>query len=410
MLSEAWLVSYGLLGLTQNGLVPVLMPLVAPSGSAAGLTYAAFSLLGLFAPVLGGWADYTGRHRDLLIWGTLAAGLLLMLFPIASEPIRILLAAGAGLGTMATTTAGNVLAIQGYAEAEWDARIALLQRYTSAGQVIGLVGAGMLAQHHPGLGFVCAGIALLIAAALAVFSAPGSVSRLRHAKPALRPMVGGDAGVSGPHHRGHHVSWAEMRDYLRVINRPLRRLLIIWLIAYPAMNGFATLFPLAMTREFGMDPVLPSSAYAIGVAASLLLYAPIGGATHRIGGGRILMFGMAARLVLLGVVAVAALLHGAWIGWVILAGFALVQFVWPLLAVGANSLAVRLAPTARGEAVGLFNAATSLAAAIGSALAGVVFGAAGFAGLTLVTFAVVGAGLALVRVWSGAKAPAVNIP
>ena len=46
-----------------------------------------------------------------------------------------------------------------------------------------------------------------------------------------------------------------------------------------------------------------------------------------------------------------------------LIGFALIQFVWPLLAVGANSLSVRLAPTARGESVGLFNAATSLAAA-----------------------------------------------
>ena len=46
MRTQAWLISYGLLGLTQNGLVPVLMPLVAMHGGAAGLTYAAFSLLG----------------------------------------------------------------------------------------------------------------------------------------------------------------------------------------------------------------------------------------------------------------------------------------------------------------------------------------------------------------------------
>ena len=70
-----------------------------------------------------------------------------------------------------------------------------------------------------------------------------------------------------------------------------------------------------------------------------------------------------------------------------------------LLAVAANSLSVRLAPTARGESVGLFNAATSLAAAVGSALAGVIFGVAGFAGLTAVTFVAVGAALALIRVW-----------
>ena len=63
--SQTWLISYGLVGLTQNGLVPILMPLVAPGDGAAGVTYAAFSLLGLFAPFLGTWADRSGRHRDL---------------------------------------------------------------------------------------------------------------------------------------------------------------------------------------------------------------------------------------------------------------------------------------------------------------------------------------------------------
>ena len=209
--TEAWLVSYGLLGLTQNGLVPVLMPLVAPHGGAAGLTYAAFSLLGLFAPGLGSWADHTGRHRDLLIWGSLGAGALLLLFYSANAPLRIVIAAGAGLGVMATTTAGNVLAIQGFSEAEWDMRVALLQRYISAGQVIGLVAAGVFARSHPGDGFVFAGVALLVAGALAFVSAPGRVRRDPDEKPAPRPMVGGDAGVSGPHHRGHHVTWQELR-------------------------------------------------------------------------------------------------------------------------------------------------------------------------------------------------------
>jgi MFS family permease len=396
---EPWLISYGLLGLTQNGLVPVLMPLVAHGSGAAGLTYAAFSLLGLFAPLLGTWADYTGRHRDLLIWGALGSGVLLLLFDAAHEGGRIILAAGAGLGVMATTTAGNVLAIQGFAEAEWDARVAMLQRYVSAGQVIGLVTAGLLAHSHPGDGFVVAGIALLVAGALAFGSAPGRERRGPQNRPPPRPMVGGDAGVTGPHHRGHHMSWQELRSYLSVINRPLRRFLIIWLVGYPAMNGFATLFPVAMTRQFGMDPVLPSIAYAIGVGTSLMLYAPVGRATHRIGGGRMLMAGFGARLVLLGILTLACLLYGGRAGWAALVGFALIQVVWPLLAVAANSLAVRLAPAARGEAVGLFNAATSLAAAVGSAMAGVIYSAVHFAGLAAVTFVFVAIALALIAAW-----------
>jgi MFS transporter len=397
--TEAWLVSYGLLGLTQNGLLPVLLPLVAPHGGAAGLTYAAFSFLGLFAPVLGNWADHSGRHRDLLIWGSLGSGVLLLLFDAANGPLRIVLAAGTGLGVMATTTAGNVLAIQGFPEAEWDTRVALLQRFVSTGQVIGLIAAGLLAHSHPGDGFLFAGVSLLAAGALAVVSAPGRMRREAHDKPPPKPMRGGDAGVSGPHHRGHHVSWRDLRAYLAEINQPMRRFLLVWLIAYPAMNGFATLFPLAMTQQFGMNPIMPSSAYAIGVAASLLLYAPVGAATHRLGGARMLTVGFAARLALLGVLAVLGVVRVGWIGWLVLVGFALIQFVWPLLAVATNSLSVRLAPTARGESVGLFNAATSLAAAVGSALAGVVFGAGGFVALAATAFVAVGVALALIAVW-----------
>ena len=110
-----------------------------------------------------------------------------------------------------------------------------------------------------------------------------------------------------------------------------------------------------------------------------------------------LMAGVGLRTVLFFVLALVGLLRGDWVGGALLFGFALVQFVWPLLAVGANSLSVRLAPSARGESVGLFNAATALSAAVGSALAGAAFGAGGFATLTAAAF--VGAGLAVILSW-----------
>jgi predicted MFS family arabinose efflux permease len=183
---------------------------------------------------------------------------------------------------------------------------------------------------------------------------------------------------------------------LNVINRPMRLFLLIWLISYAAMNGFATLFPVVMVRQFGMNPILPSSAYAIGVAFSLAIYAPVGMMTHRLGGERTLAVGFGARLAVLGLLLALSLVHvGSAAGWVVLAGFSLIQFVWPLIAIAANSLSVRLMPTARGESVGLFNAATSLASAIGSALAGVIYDASGFKGLAAVAFMAVAAGLLL---------------
>jgi predicted MFS family arabinose efflux permease len=195
------------------------------------------------------------------------------------------------------------------------------------------------------------------------------------------------------------VSWAEIRAYLKVINRPLRRFLIVWLVGYAAMNGFATIFPVAMIREFSMDPILPSGAYAAGVGLSLLVYAPVGVATHRRGGRRMLIAGLAARLALLAAMVAFALSHLSWTGVSILVGFGLIQFVWPMLAVAANALSVRLAPQARGESAGLFYAATSLSASLGSALAGVIFGTAGFAALAAATGLAVGAALALAILW-----------
>jgi hypothetical protein len=395
--ADLWLASYGLLGLTQNGLLPVLLPLVAPGGRSAGLTYAVFSLFGLAAPVLGTWADRSGRHRDLLIWGTVGAGLLLLAFEAAGVTLRIVIAAGAGLGTMAATTSGNVLAIQGAPETEWEGRVARLQRFISAGQVLGLIAAGLVARARPGEGFLFAGIALLAAGGLGI-AAPPRLSRDPKQKPEAGPMVGGDAAAPAAH-RGHRAGWAEIGAYLRVINPPLRRFLTVWLVGYAAMNGFATIFPVAMIRQFGMDPMLPSGAYAVGVGLSLVLYPPIGVATHRWGGGRMLIAGLAARLILLAAIVALDHYHLSWTGVAILFGFGLIQLVWPMLGVSANALSVRLAPQARGESAGLFYAATALAASVGSALAGVIFGAAGFAALAAATSLAVAAALALAIPW-----------
>lgn len=397
---QPWLVSYGLLGMIQVGLVPVLLPLVAPRGTDAGLTFAAFSLPGVFAPFVGAWADGNGRHRDLLIGGCVAAGVLLPLFDVvATSPLRTLLSIGAGFGATAAMTAGNILAVQGFPQEAWDDRVALLQRCVSAGQVIGLGLAGMIAGTHPDAAFILAGVALLAAAALAAVSAPRSVASDAAVKLPPKPMTGGDAGVMGPHHRGHHLPWRQIGTYLNAINRPVRRFLSVWLATYAAMNGFAALFPVAMTRQFGMAPILPASAYAIGVAASLQLYALAGSATHRLGGARMLAAGFAARLLPLGLLAASGILPLGTAGWLALAGFALIQFVWPLIAVAANSLSVRLSPTARGEGVGLFNAATALASAIGATCAGFVYDAGGMVALSAATFAAVLCGLLLVEFW-----------
>jgi hypothetical protein len=47
---------------------------------------------------------------------------------------------------------------------------------------------------------------------------------------------------------------------------------VVWLISYTAMNGVAVLSPVVITHQYAMPAILPASAYAVGVAVSLLLY------------------------------------------------------------------------------------------------------------------------------------------
>lgn len=395
---ESWFLSYALLGLAQSGLTPILLPLASRGVANAGLTYAAFALTGLLAPLFGSWGDRTGRHRDLLIAGSATAAVCFAAYIVAPPGLRILLAACAGAGAMAATTAGNVLAIQNQPEETWDARVGTLQRYISTGQVIGLVLAGLLASRHLGIGFLCAALALGAGAALAAVAAPARQPSDPAHKPAPKPLFGGEAGFPSAH-RHHHLRIPQIPAHLARMHPSVRHLLIVWLVSYTMMNGVAVLFPVVMVRHYALTPIAPSAAYAVGVGISLLLYPPASGLAHRRGGGNVLMAGFAFRLALYAAMTVFGVLHGSWAGVLVLLAFALTQVVWPLLSVGANVLTVRLQPEARGENVGLFNAATSLAAAAGSALGGAIFGLFGFAVLAGLATAAIAVALVLAALW-----------
>jgi MFS family permease len=174
---------------------------------------------------------------------------------------------------------------------------------------------------------------------------------------------------------------------------------VVWLISYTAMNGVAVLFPVVMTHQYVMPAIFPASAYAVGVAASLLLYRRVSAFAGRRGAGRVLTAGLGARWLLLACLACLGLSQAAWAGGAVLVAFSLVQVVWPLLSVSANALSVELVPAARGESVGLFNAATAVASSLGSAIGGVIFGLYGFSALSGGAFALVGESLWLSATW-----------
>jgi predicted MFS family arabinose efflux permease len=148
--------------------------------------------------------------------------------------------------------------------------------------------------------------------------------------------------------------------------------LAAWLVSYTATNGLSVMFAVAIVRDYHMSATLPTTAYAIGVALSLLLYRVVGGWETRFGAWRVLNAGLWLRALLLaGMVALAALPGDAAVV-PILVCFGATQFVWPLLSVSSNSLAVTLAPAHRAESVGLLNAVTAVGATVGGGFGGVL--------------------------------------
>lgn len=63
---------------------------------------------------------------------------------------------------------------------------------------------------------------------------------------------------------------------------------MVWLISYTAMNGVAVLFPVVMTHQYALPAILAATAYAVGVAVSLLLYGRVSALAGRHGAGRVL--------------------------------------------------------------------------------------------------------------------------
>jgi predicted MFS family arabinose efflux permease len=73
-----------------------------------------------------------------------------------------------------------------------------------------------------------------------------------------------------------------------------------------------------------------------------------------------------------------------------LAGFVVLVLAWPLLGVSGTALTAQLAPGEKGEALGLFNACSSLAGAVGAFVGGWAMDLVGYGALCMAGAVVVG--------------------
>ncbi len=380
-----WMACYVLLGFVQSGLLPVILPLAAPPGPAAGLTYAAFAATGLAAPLIGAWSDRHQKHRQILAAGLALAvlALLAQALPGGGTTLHMATAALTGLGVSSASTVATMFIVEVEPPPRWDAQIGSLQACISGGQLAGLLLAGLLGLRHVQLAFLLGAAFLLLAIPLAVAFAPKSTTKVDRRSLQPRPARSGDAALIGPQRSFHLVT---RRALAGLGHSGLTWFLAAWLLSYTATNGLSVMFAVAMVRGYHTAATLPTIAYAVGVGCSLLLYRAVSAWDARFGPWRVLSAGLALRALLVAaMVALAALHTGATILPLLLC-FGATQIVWPLLSVSSNTLAVTLSPARRAESVGLLNAATALGATIGGILGGILL-RTGFVWLCAATLA-----------------------
>ena len=394
---EPWFLAYACLGVVQGGMLPLLLPLSAGGSMHAGTIVGVMNLAGLTAPFWGHLADRRRLHRQILLAGMLAALVALLLMPAhLALPLKSVLAAVLGLGFAAANTVANMFIVEMRPPEEWDARIGTLQAFSGLGQVAGLLLAGFIGGRYA-LAFGVA--AAMVAAAIPItwLTLRGIHLPVPRAAATAHPPVGGEGWACAPQRMFHIPSWRGLVTLLQELEMPFARLMIVWFVAFVAISAVLTMFPLAVIRAFGVTTGLPATSYAFASAVSLALYPLAANVAARRGARFVLRTGFAARAVAIAILAIAFVVpvHAVPLA---LGGFSVLVMAWPLLGVSGTALAAQLAPGEKGEALGLFNASSSLAGAVGAFLGGWAIEMVGFGALCLACAIVVG----LAAVCSGA--------
>jgi MFS family permease len=395
--TEAWFVAYALVGTAAAGLSPILLPLnVSRRGTPTeiGAVMAALNLGGLVGPIAGRLADRRDAHRVLLVGGCLALALGLWAFPLVGSPLpRLGLALLQGSATAVVATIASLLVVERHPAGEWDERIASLQTFYGVGQVTGLVLVAIVGTTVPLTG-------LWIAAAAAGLAGAWGWAAIRPAPTLLRLVPRIHAvrapGVSSLTAQGH--THRMILEGLVLGHARFARFLLGWFLTFGGAAVVFSLYPVLMKAAFGVEPRLSSLAFGAAAAVGLFLYAPAGRWSERVGADRVLRVGVSARAAAGFALWLLAIGRPAAGGALALAAFAVVVLAWSLLSVSATVMTARIADMGEGPAMGLFNAATSLAAVGGSLAGGVAAGGWGYPGACLLAAGSITCGLVVLEV------------
>jgi MFS family permease len=394
-LAEPWFAPFALVNGSAVGLVPILLPVVSVKYGVGhvGLVMGAFNLGAFAAPLTGALADRFRAYRLVAMTCAAASAVSLWLFPLVGSALQLPLALLNGAGFAGAITVASLLVVERHPKAEWNARLGWLETALSVGQGSALLLAAWLSTLSPRNALLIGAFVPAAAVPLAAVLVRRGPARADPSPPdpaPADPASADPASAGTPHHHpaqlGHVGEWGPASPF-RVHHLHQRRnpvaaarnvlgggfgwMLAAWAPAYAGTAIVFSLYPVLFSHSFGVPPQASALAFAAIVFVSLPLFIVAGRVSQRHGPVPAMAGAMAARVVLLGLLAgLAATRHVPSV--LPLAAFAGIMFAWSFLSVAAPALTGQLVPNAEGDAQGLLNASSGLAGLIGSVAGGEV--------------------------------------
>lgn len=400
MAGTRWLVAWGLGSVALGGaslLVPLYIVALGADPFALGVLAATAAFAGAPGALLAGRvADRTGKRRAFVLGSLAVTAAVLAVVPLVRS-IPVVIAANAVLWFAAAAAAPvlSLLVVAGAPEHEWGRRYALLNKYQGYGWAGGLVlGAVWVAAAARVLEPLTAQRTFFGACAVAAGSAIALGGRWLPpdaAAPALenpRRFARVLARSRRLNVRGATFPLTPGRLYWTTRSLDPRTLAERFTPTLAAYYGAAVLFFAGFSAFFAPLPLyLVDQGFGSGVIFGLYLVSSLGAAAFYVSVGELAerhdltllqIAGLAVRGIAIPSVAlVGGALAASLAGLVVTAlVFVVIGVAWAVIAVTATTLVTRLAPAAlRGEALGVYVAASALAGGVGSVLGGLLAGA-----------------------------------
>jgi MFS family permease len=392
-----WYLAYLILGLINSGMLPFLLPLAVASAAhdlnSIAYVIGAYNAGLLPAPLFGVLAERHRFFRPVFFGGFITLSLGLASIPEASNLAAwIVLALLCGLGVGAVATVAPLFVVDFAPKSEWNPRIGWLQSFSGAGQLAGLLLAGLIARGPLAYGFWLAAALSALALVVGQIGLPSGGRRHGMSLPPLawgHLMGGFHSGppVGGLLQHSHHLQGAALRRLPSSLGGGFGRFLLAWAAVNFGVAPFFAYYPLIMKTSYSIVPTTTALLYALAAAVGIGLFVLAGRMAQGYGPHLVFRLGLAVRMAGFGVLAGLTLVRPSSVSAAAMLGFTLVMLAWPVLSVSGTGLAAILTPIGEGAAMGLLAASNAMATVAGTFLAGPLVEALGYRVAPLIAIA-----------------------